>query len=293
MTGSTSRASISPNRTKSPTDSDPRITAYLASREGEDLTIARLKSDRMEAIAPRTASRNVLGRSCAALSIKLSSTVTFTSFLQGWFRIDLGFKDRVYANVGRLRSLERLPEADRGTDEGAYNIKAATAVDGLCLARSWFMARAGPSGDVRRIEPGMGLVRVKHRGSSSTLSHLFAQGLNCAERLLQDADFRRKAREVVEAENADFNDVLPTWTAPIPKRMRSTSLSSPRSDRDTPLTLPFFSVVDLRAAASRLQGFGFRVSIAGVTRTVVRGSARRHRGGTWFNPSAALRRCAR
>ena len=37
-----------------------------------------------------------------------------------------------------------------------------------------------------------------------------------------------------------------------------------RGNRDTPLTLPFFSLVSLRAAAARLAGYGFRVSIAAV-----------------------------
>jgi hypothetical protein len=33
-------------------------------------------------------------------------------------------------------------------------------------------------------------------------------------------------------------------------------------DCDTSLTLPFFSVVSVRAAAQRLAGFGFRASVA-------------------------------
>ena len=37
-----------------------------------------------------------------------------------------------------------------------------------------------------------------------------------------------------------------------------------RSERKTPLTLPFFSVVSLRAAAERLRAFGFAVSVAEV-----------------------------
>jgi len=37
-----------------------------------------------------------------------------------------------------------------------------------------------------------------------------------------------------------------------------------RSDRDTPLTLPFFSVVSLRSAAMRLRALGYRVSATAV-----------------------------
>ncbi|MBS1887125.1 MAG: hypothetical protein JSU06_08040 [Actinobacteria bacterium] len=37
-----------------------------------------------------------------------------------------------------------------------------------------------------------------------------------------------------------------------------------RSTRDTPLTLPFFSLVNLRAAARRLRAYRFKVSVAEV-----------------------------
>jgi uncharacterized protein (TIGR04141 family) len=37
-----------------------------------------------------------------------------------------------------------------------------------------------------------------------------------------------------------------------------------RSDRPTPLTLPFFSLVSLRNAARALKGQGFRVTIKAV-----------------------------
>jgi uncharacterized protein (TIGR04141 family) len=92
---------------------------------------------------------------------------------------------------------------------------------------------------------------------------LFSQGVNSAERLLQDAEFRRQARALIARERADFGDVLPP-DRPSPDAHEISFVVITRSDRDTPLTLPFFSVVSLRAAATRLHGFGFRVSIAAV-----------------------------
>jgi uncharacterized protein (TIGR04141 family) len=108
-----------------------------------------------------------------------------------------------------------------------------------------------------------GFIHVKHRGSSSTLSHLFAQGLNSAERFLQDADFRVRAREVASALNPEFAAVFPD-TRPDPNAHEITFVVITRSRRGTLLTLPFFSVVSLRAAALRLRALGFRVSIAAV-----------------------------
>ena len=37
-----------------------------------------------------------------------------------------------------------------------------------------------------------------------------------------------------------------------------------RSQRETPLTLPFFSLVNLRSAVLRLQDLGYRVSVSKV-----------------------------
>jgi len=107
-----------------------------------------------------------------------------------------------------------------------------------------------------------GFIHVKQRGSSSTLSHLFAQGVNSAERLLQDHEFRRQARDVIEREDPSFVDVLPADRPQDPRAFEITFAVITRSRRPTPLTLPFFSVVSLRAAATRLRAFGFRVSVA-------------------------------
>jgi len=181
-----------------------------------------------------------------------------------WFRVNLEFKERVYQDVKGLALLDGLPDADPGTDEGAYNLKAAEAINAVCLDKK-FVYDGGPDKmeicDI--LTRDRRLIHIKQRGSSSTLSHLFAQGLNCAERLLQDADFRSKARVVVETENTEFAEVLPI-DRPDPQAYEVSFVVITRSNRDTPLTLPFFSVVSLRAAASRLQGFGFRVSVAAV-----------------------------
>jgi len=245
--------------------SDPRITSYLASREGEELTIKLLKHDRMEAIRASDSQpqRTWPILRCIVYQTELEGLLYVLS-AGDWFRISLGFKERVYEDFGHLRLLDGLPDADPGTDEDAYNIKAAVAMDALCLDKK-FVYDGGPDKmeicDILTRDGG--LIHVKHRGSSSTLSHLFTQGVNSAERLLQDADFRRRARAVVEAESPAFDGVLPA-DRPLPDAHEVSFVVITRSDRETPLTLPFFSVVSLRAAASRLQGFGFRVSVAAV-----------------------------
>jgi len=247
------------------TSSDPRITSYLTTRDAEEVTLQALKNDRMVAIrasdGQAQASWPILR--CVVYQVELDDQLYVLS-AGDWFRINLDFKERVYEDVNKLSVLEGLPDADSGTDESAYNVKAATAIGGLCLDRK-LIYDGGPDKmeicDVLTREGG--LIHVKQRGSSSTLSHLFLQGLNSAERLLQDADFRREARVIVEGEDAAFLDAIPE-ERPNPESHEVSFVVITRSTRDTPLTLPFFSLVSLRAAANRLAGFGFRVSVAAV-----------------------------
>lgn len=110
---------------------------------------------------------------------------------------------------------------------------------------------------------GGGLIHVKHRGSSSTLSHLFTQGVNSAERLLLDGAFRAKARALAGAEDSGYGEVL-SATRPNAAEHEISFVVITRSERDTPLTMPFFSVISLASAAARLQSYGFAVSVAAV-----------------------------
>jgi len=246
-------------------DNDPRISEYLASRQGDELDLEFLKHDRMLAIraSDRQPQRDWPILRCIVYQVEVDGRLYVLSAGE-WFRINLEFKERVYQDAENLKLLDGLPDADPGTDEDAYNLKAAEAIDAVCLDKK-FVYDGGPDKmeicDILTRDGG--LIHVKQRGSSSTLSHLFAQGVNCAERLLLDADFRSKARAVAESENPDFADVLPA-DRPDPQSYEVSFVVITRSDRNTPLTLPFFSVVSLRAAASRLQAYGFRVSVAAV-----------------------------
>jgi uncharacterized protein (TIGR04141 family) len=245
-------------------DSDPRISVYLDTREDEEINLERLKSDKM--IALRASDGQVLRQwsiyRCLVYEVILEGDLYVLS-AGDCFRVSLDFKQRVYADANAIPRLGGLPPADAGTDEDAYNQKAAAAIGGLCLDKK-LVYDDGPDKmeicDV--LTRDRGLIHVKLRGSSSTLSHLFTQGVNSAERLLQDQDFRTKAREVVEAENPAFTDLLPAIRPNDPRDYEVTFAVITRSKRATPLTLPFFSVVSLRAAASRLRAFGFRVSVA-------------------------------
>lgn len=99
------------------------------------------------------------------------------------------------------------------------------------------------------------LIHIKRYGSSASLSHLFYQGMASAEFFQTDPEYRKLVR------------------AKLPKQFQTfTAEARPKSDEyhvvfgiitaNEVLTLPFFSRVGIRHAVRRLQGFGYRVSLA-------------------------------
>ncbi|MBK5221061.1 MAG: TIGR04141 family sporadically distributed protein [Thermoleophilia bacterium] len=95
------------------------------------------------------------------------------------------------------------------------------------------------------------------------MSHLFAQGLVSAELYLDDQRFRDGAAELLERLGASA-DML-SRERPNPGEWEVAYVVLTRGVRkDTPYTLPFFSLANLASSARRLQDRGFKVSIAEV-----------------------------
>jgi uncharacterized protein (TIGR04141 family) len=247
-------------------ENDPSIRSYLDSFDAPaEPTIEDLKKDRVEALS--VDSEEMLGRwpiyRCLVFQIERDDQL-FVLSAGEWFRVDLDFRKMVEAEVAALPRFAGLPPADAETSEDAYNEKATKILDALCLDRK-LVYDGGPDKmeicDV--LTRDCRLIHVKQRGSSSTLSHLFTQGVNSAERLFLDGGFREKARAVAAKESAEFANVLPAG-APDTAKIPITFAVITRSKRNTPLTLPFFSVVSLRAAARQLHTYRFPVSVAQV-----------------------------
>jgi uncharacterized protein (TIGR04141 family) len=249
-------------------DADPRISRYLLGREADALTIDRLKGDQVQAMRASDDSEKLQGWSvyrCIVFEVEQANQL-YTLSAGQWYRISVDFKDDVYADVRSLPTLAMdLPEADFGTTEDRYIEKVATSTGALTLDRQ--LARDSVPDPVEicdLLTPERQLLHLKKRGKSSTLSHLFSQGVTSAELLLQSAEFRAEARQIAANLDPRFGDVLPDGR-PSRDDYEVAYVVITRSRRqDAPLTLPFFSLVSLRAAAQRLQGFGYRVSVAAV-----------------------------
>lgn len=249
-------------------DSDPRISVYLPTREN-DLSLDRVKQDRVEAMRADDDSA-VYGTwpvyRCVVFETNRNGQL-YTLTGGQWYRVSLSFQQQVNDYADALPRLDLdLPDADDDCSEAQYIAKAVAATGALSLDQQLARDSVPTPVEICDMLTTTGqLIHVKKRGRSSTLSHLFAQGLVSAELLLQSQEFRTEARRKAADLDTAFAEVLP---ADAPARdaheVSYVIITRGRHRPDAPLTLPFFSVVNLRAAAQRLYALGFKVSVAEV-----------------------------
>lgn len=247
-------------------DADPRISAYLDLYDGSEISFEDLKGDHLAAV--RASDGGIANDwniyKALVYQVELDDHL-FVLSAGEWFRVDKDYRSKVEAEVDQLTKANDLPDADLGTDEDTYNKKAAEKLGALCLDKKLIYDGGPDKMEICDILTSDGrFIHVKLRGSSSTLSHLFTQGTNSAERLLADSEFRTKARAVISKLDPAYADVIPLDRPNSASEHEITFAVITRSTRETPLTLPFFSVISLRAAAQRLGAFGFPVTIAAI-----------------------------
>jgi len=100
------------------------------------------------------------------------------------------------------------------------------------------------------------IIHIKRYAASSVMSHLFSQGVVSGEAFRSDQAFRK-------AVNAHLP---PGFQIPTPECMSDPSayqvVFAVVSDEPADLTLPFFSKVNLKHAATRLLAYGYRTALA-------------------------------
>lgn len=180
-----------------------------------------------------------------------------------WYRVNRDFVTEVNADFERLPRFPRaLADYDDDT-EAAYCERVAGAGGGQYALMDRKTIQIG--GGYSKVEfcdlfsQAKDLVHVKRYGGSSVLSHLFSQGLVSGEAFRSDTKFRQ-----------DVDALLPrTHKMADPSMAPNASdyqiVFAVVSDSPDPLTLPFFSKINLRHAARRLQAIGYRVAISKIS----------------------------
>ena len=254
-------------------DTDPRISAYLRTLGGpSEVSIARLKTDRV--LAFEAEGEQLLDSwkvfECVVYETGRDDDLFVLSGGQ-WFQVSSDFQQETINYIDSIPELElALPDAPDGIEEKDYNQLAADETGVLNLDRQLVRVVGQRSAielcDLMSRERT--LIHVKRRGYSSTLSHHFAQGTVSARLLLSDEAFRQSARALVDAIDPDFASVLPKGRpSPEDYEISYVVLTRGTPENENPLTLPFFSLVNLAGTARLLRELGFRVSVAQVRET--------------------------
>lgn len=179
-----------------------------------------------------------------------------------WYAISENLAQEVDTYAATLRAAPfELPAGYVGEHEAAYNERLAAVDPGarLCLDAKILRPDGASSGievcDVLLTDGT--LVHVKRKSRSSTMSHLFAQGLISITTLLAEGTFRNRLREYI-AEQVDDIDV---WSQVVPDQGDSPDRAYysvayvvlANSTREGSDWLPFFSKLNLMQAAKTLR----------------------------------------
>lgn len=184
-----------------------------------------------------------------------------------WFAVEQQYATRVQAYVASI-SVDPggLPDAVLGEDEATYNasVESGAPASYALMDRVLFT----PTGGGSQIEfcdllsAGRQLIHVKKRSGSATLSHLFSQGSVAADLFLQDPGLRTAVRQSLSTAGKTGYAVLIPTDRPTPSDFEVVYAVLAKTGQGAwPPALPFFSAVNLMHHASRVQNFGFRVSI--------------------------------
>jgi uncharacterized protein (TIGR04141 family) len=184
-----------------------------------------------------------------------------------WFEADPDYASRIATRVKEIAANPlTLPAAKKKEKEAKFNARIAGQLGHVLLDQK--LARCADT--VTPIEvcdvftAKKQLVHVKKETRSSTLSHLFAQGVVSAEALLFDGEFREDARGFIEETHPAMVDLIPVGR-PAAQNYEVAYVVITHRLATWPMTLPFFSQVNLTNAARRLEQLGFRVSLTGVS----------------------------
>jgi uncharacterized protein (TIGR04141 family) len=255
---------------------DPSISIYRQLRDPATLTVDRLKKDKVQAISaldPTQLKGKWRVYDCIVYETEHSG---YLYVLSGgdWYRINKSYREKVEAFIRTVPELDiALPAAAPSDDKPTYNKRAALKIGALCLDGKLINTGGPDSTEICDILTRDGIfIHVKKRGRSSTLSHLFAQGINSAELLLHDQTFLDAAKTVVRGLDQRFTSAIPSALRARDQIAVAFVVLSRSRRKDTPHGLPFFSLVSLQAAARHLQDAGVRVYVQQVKESVPRPS---------------------
>jgi uncharacterized protein (TIGR04141 family) len=175
-----------------------------------------------------------------------------------WYNVDKTFRDYIERSFRETpQRAKPLPSAKTKEKEEDYNERVHNSDKQLyALMDQKNIHFSGSRGGVELCDlytKKHELIHIKKYGQSSTLSHLFAQGVNSGTLFARDAEFRKLTNAKLPGSHKLAQPKQPLGPHTVTYAIISTS--------GKPLTLPFFSKVTLNNASITLRGLGYKVTL--------------------------------
>ena len=225
-------------------------------RRQSEASIKKMKKDKVLAQSNETGTADprwsVYG--CLYAEVMLDDDLYILDESQ-WYRVDRDFADEVVGFQSSMVATGLSLPPCKGEREGDYNARAAKESNGaLKLMDKKTVSSGRGRGTVEVCDlyhPVQKIfVHVKRYSSSSTMSHLFAQGYVAAQSLLYHRDFQRRAIDKFPDGGLPKGAFDPTEYEIAYAVIAKTGQNE--------VQLPFFSLVNLRTAAQTLERIGFK-----------------------------------
>lgn len=181
-----------------------------------------------------------------------------------WYQVSEDYREDIEKEYARTRisSIDYIDYKDL-KGEGEYNKLFADRNAGSMLLMDQKFIKYGGNGSKFELcdilsEKGQ-FIHIKHYSGSSTLSHLFNQGLTTAELARSDEEFLRLANEVIEKQRGGENKFRVSKSSPAEVAFGIISKESASLPN-----VPFFSKISFCNVKRHLEAMGVTVSIRAI-----------------------------
>ena len=247
-------------------DLDIRDAISDLKKKNEVITLNRLKKSRVYLIQSGLGSFQKWSIYECIVYETDSNDSRFVLAMGNWYCIDNDFVRRVTSDVRAISDLETLPTSRREWEEKIYNEHLSNAISGSILLDRDLVRCDGARTSIEFCDvltSDRKIIHVKKKSSSSTLSHLFAQGRISAVALLSDKQVLSDLRKKISAKGKDPDVYFPKNGNDLnSKEFTVVFAIIDSSPHELDVSLPFFSLLNLRQAERTIRLFGFKVAKA-------------------------------
>ena len=187
-----------------------------------------------------------------------------------FFEVKAQYMDDLDVFIGKLQPFTGSLPASRSTwSEDRYNKEAAKAKGNFLLDKMTvrLTSRTTPIEICDILTSARSLIHVKKKLNSSSLSHLFSQGLVSADLLLMSEEFRKKARQRIAALEKQrslgngFSKLFPTHKGITASNFSVVyAIIANWKNKTLSAALPFFGKINLRRCAQDLKRMGYQLA---------------------------------